>query len=375
MGFTIRHDTPTMLAAIAAGIGTEQGRALVDRAVYEREQQLLQNLTNRAYQRPADATPVNQGGGYAPTLRDRIQSRDPVAQYLQPATRQQPAGDPYAADRLDLQRQQLAHRADVLAAQQQNHADRMGLDRGRMELAAARQASTQSGAASPPMQAQPQAAPAAPRAGQARTASTVRDAASIIAASMSDAALAKLIGPAFNFEPIDPETGEPSGFDAPYTKSDREQAGAMVKALGSMPSERGPGGEFAYSLRQLAARADGLQRQGVPESAIAPLNQGMTQRVQLASRAVQEVQAAMQRESSNLAIKGRLQTDPNAADAIEAKILQETAEAYGMTPEQLVDDAKWLAEQGFRMQAPQRTRLVERRLPDGRTEVVPQRGP
>lgn len=338
MSFTIRHDTPLVAAALAAGVGTEQGRALVERAIFEREQEIEARLRSQAFQRPGESAGTPARLGYGPERPERMfgsqrpdAPESPSVGYQfsdAPEPReyqQQPASaglTPYQQGSLDLRGRGLDDRAAYDNQRLEMERQRAGqIDQyrdARLEDYDADRARLEN-----------QYGPRGTRRSSSRGGSGSTGLS--LAQTLPGANVAQTLAPAFG--------GDVSALDGGDGLKSAEK---MLDDLADLPNQ-------IPSLRQLASKIKDLADNGVPPQALEPARAALQQRMTAVRDVTTKAMAAIQSGTGN-------GMSPGLAYETASRVYTNAAQALGMTVEELADAIKFLRETGqlAPVRAPQR---------------------
>jgi hypothetical protein len=302
---TIRYDDPIMATALAVGVGTEQGQAIVDNIIYERTRQRAEEARVRAdRQKYGDERVVGGGGGYdRPYVRqprggggwggtgqptpyqsgqlDLAQQRIDLQREKQGAPPNVPQITPYQQAQLDRdgQRDQFAREKEDYS-RKRDGMNALGniakwfsgkVDTDRKFRASQSNIAADNRRADRALDIREQAAntPKIPP----------RQAAASAVSVMAPNAIAKSLLPLMQPETtyVD-ENGNP--YPGPWDDKSITLAQNLAKAIENMPFEVLPNGLPAYSLPQLMQRRNELEAGGVPRSVILMLDRAIEARSQ-----------------------------------------------------------------------------------------------
>lgn len=347
MSIILRHDTPAVAAAIAAGVGTDQGRALVDRAIFIEEQRIKDAMFQRATARPADANPVST----APVMRR-------LGDGMRPPQQRTAGGFPARAAAPT----QTFGRAQP-APQQPPTAGRQAPGPAGPAPAPVAAPAPQIAAAPAP---KPLKTPGEFTASRKATGNQKRDAAATLAGTLPPGVIARMVRPAFEAGP-DNQDGDPR-IEAESNKA-RALAASTLQAIDDMPHERANDGMRLYSLPDLIDRIEQFEAAGVPKHALDTAKRAADDLVKDVVNAARALQHSAGRAEQESAMRG---LDPEASDAVIAQAVAEAAATVGMTPDQLLDSMDFLESNGVQVRK-QRQQLVSSPVPGqpGVTEVRP----
>lgn len=365
MSFVLSHDEPLMRSALAVGVGTAEGRALVDRAIYEREAKINEEARVRAderlygdpnarpvYDRPYVRQPRSgqqgaNGNGYGGTGQAR------------PATEYQQGQLALEKERLEMQRAkqeatpqmtpyqevQVGQEERRFNYQQQKDQDKTAIDGmnavgnigrgvGKAVDAFGNMIGRAMGNGPPGKPAKPLKTPTQHAAARKSTGVPKRDAAATLVGTLPAQEIARLIAPAFGGV-VDPATGrmlppDPTAF---------AMATNLIQALEQMPMEQAPDGKALYSLQDLGERFQNLVAAGVRPQVLEPLSRGIESLTRRVRAATQQVELEVPKILNEAAQRG---LDPATTRAMVEHAAAQVAETLGMSLEQFNESSAWL---------------------------------
>lgn len=378
MSIILKHDNPSFAAALAAGVGTLEGRALVDRAVYEQEVARRQRLEEQA-----TAAPSYAGGSYrdeSPLAYARFAEQQRANDLRAEQEAQRLANQSTSIDiRRDQGDRRIANQAGRDAVRESQGDRRLDLSESRYSTLSdqgdrrlgqqdrsldlrqqqgdrsldLRQRAIESGVTGRDraaaqrdrsMDQRDHSLRIAERAAGRRSAGV--EAASQLLKTIDAGGVAYYLAPASSARPLD-QNGEPvldplTGLPTEYTDSERAVAVNMARAIAEMPFETDRDGLPAYSLPQLVAKADEFVKAGVPDEVLAPLVEAIND----ASERVKQADADFNRVVTERAASLGPDADPRTVEAIEIQALAEAADSVGMSMEQYVEAIEFMAGKG-----------------------------